>query len=85
MLSISFGESIMNKTQVQLGYNRFKKGWVDVNDNARPVRPSTSTIDENMEHFFDRNGVVHHELLPQSRTVDKEYFLEVKRRLREAS
>ena len=34
--------------------------------------------------FFDCNGVVHHEFLPQGRTVNNEYYLEVKRRLREA-
>ncbi|KAA1414165.1 hypothetical protein F0U44_22385, partial [Nocardioides humilatus] len=34
--------------------------------------------------FFDCNGVVHHEFLPQGRTVNKEYYLEVMRRLREA-
>ena len=34
--------------------------------------------------FFDCNGVVHHELLPQGRMVNKQYYLEVMRRLREA-
>ena len=34
--------------------------------------------------FFDYNGVVHHEFMPQGRTVNKEYYLEVMRRLREA-
>ena len=33
---------------------------------------------------FDCNGVVHHELLPQDRTVNKEFYLEIMRRLREA-
>ena len=39
----------MSRTQVQLRYNRFKEGQEDVNDNARPNRPSTSTTDENIE------------------------------------
>ena len=34
--------------------------------------------------FFDCNAVVHHEFLPQGRTVNKEYYLEVMHRLREA-
>ena len=34
--------------------------------------------------FFDYNGVVHHEFLPQGCTVNKEYYLEVMPRLREA-
>ena len=39
----------MSRTQVQLWYNQVKEGRVDVNDNARPGRPSTSIIDENIE------------------------------------
>jgi len=34
--------------------------------------------------FFDYNGAMHREFLPQGRTVNKEYYLEVMRRLREA-
>jgi hypothetical protein len=34
--------------------------------------------------FFDSEGVVHYEFLPQARTVNKEYYLEVMQRLREA-
>ena len=30
-------------------YNRFKEGREDVNDDARPGSPSTSTTDENIE------------------------------------
>ncbi|UYV82243.1 PlexA [Cordylochernes scorpioides] len=33
--------------------------------------------------FFDCRGVVHHEFLPQGRTVNKEYYLQVMRNLRE--
>ncbi|UYV64317.1 hypothetical protein LAZ67_3000269 [Cordylochernes scorpioides] len=34
--------------------------------------------------FFDCRGVVHHEFLPQGRTVNKEYYLQVMRNLHEA-
>jgi len=34
--------------------------------------------------FFDSEGVVQYEFLPQGRTVNKEYYLEVMQRLREA-
>ena len=34
--------------------------------------------------FFDYNGVVHCEFLPEGPAVNKEYFLQVIRRLREA-
>ncbi|UYV65192.1 hypothetical protein LAZ67_3003525 [Cordylochernes scorpioides] len=33
---------------------------------------------------FGRMGVVHHEFLPQGRTVNKEYYLQIMRNLREA-
>ena len=39
----------MSRTQVQFWYNQFKEGLVDVNDDARPGRPSTSTADDNIE------------------------------------
>ena len=49
MLTVEFGESTMTRTQVQLWYNRFKEGQENVNENARPGRPSTLTTDENIE------------------------------------
>ena len=47
---------------------------------ARQVR---STVKVLLTVFFDYRGVVHQEFLPQGRTVNKEYYLEVMRRLRE--
>ena len=49
MLTVAFDESTMSATQVQLWYNRFKEGWKDVNDDARPGRRSASITDENIE------------------------------------
>ena len=43
-----FGESIMNRTQVELWSNQFKEGREDGNDDARPDHPTTSTTDENI-------------------------------------
>ena len=34
--------------------------------------------------FLNCNGVMHHEFLPQHRMVNKEYYFQVMRRLREA-
>ena len=45
-MTLAFGGSTMGRTQVQLRYNRFKKGREDVNDDARSGRPRTSTTDE---------------------------------------
>ena len=48
---------------------------------ARQVR---STVKVLLTVFFDYRGVVHQEFLPQGRTVNKEDYLQVMRRLREA-
>ena len=49
MLVVSFGESTMSRTQVQLWYNRFKEGREDLNDNAYSGRSNTSITDGNIE------------------------------------
>ena len=48
---------------------------------ARQVRPNLKVL---LTVFFDCNGMVHHEFLPQSRAINNENYLEVIRRLREA-
>ncbi|UYV66015.1 hypothetical protein LAZ67_3006192 [Cordylochernes scorpioides] len=48
---------------------------------ARQVRSNVKVL---QTVFFDCRGVVHHEFLPQGRTVNKEYYLQFMRNLREA-
>ncbi|UYV78693.1 hypothetical protein LAZ67_16002432 [Cordylochernes scorpioides] len=48
---------------------------------ARQVRSNVKVL---LTVFFDCRGVVHHEFFPQGRTVNKEYYLQVMRNLREA-
>ena len=48
---------------------------------ARQVRSNVKVL---LTVFFDCNGVVHHECLPQGRTVNKEFYLKVINRLRKA-
>lgn len=48
---------------------------------ARQVRSNVKVL---LTVFFDYNGIVHHEFLPSGRTVNKEYYLQVLRNLREA-
>ena len=43
-----------------------------------------STVKVLLTVFFNYRGVVHQEFLRRGRTVNKEYYLEVMRRLREA-
>ena len=81
MLTVAFGESTMSRTQVQLWYNQFKEGRADINDDAsHSVKVLVKVL---LTIFLDCNDVVHHEFLPEGRTVNKEYYLEVMRRLRE--
>ena len=49
MLTVAFGESSISRIQVQLWYNRFKKGREEVNTDARSSRPNTLTTDENIK------------------------------------
>ena len=48
---------------------------------ARQVRSYVKVM---LTVFFDSEGVAHYEFLPQGRTVNKEYYLEVVQSLREA-
>ena len=48
---------------------------------AHQVRSNVKVL---LTVFIDYHGVVYQEFLPQGRTVNKEYYLEVMRRLREA-
>jgi len=50
----------------------------------KKIRKVRSNVKVLLTVFFDFNGVVHHEFLPYGRTVNKECYLEVMRRLREA-
>ena len=47
-------------------------------------RKVRSNLKDLLTVFFDCNGMVHHEFLPQGRTVNQEQYLEVMHRLREA-
>lgn len=53
---------------------------------ARPKKPrrSRSKVKVMLTVFFDYRGVVHSEFLPTGQSVNKQYYLSVMRRLREA-
>ncbi|XP_028047733.1 protein GVQW3-like [Monomorium pharaonis] len=50
----------------------------------KKARQSRSKIKVMLTVFFDYGGVVHYEYLPTGRTINKEYYLGVMRRLRDA-
>ena len=51
---------------------------------TKKARQERSNVKVMLTVFFDSEGVVHYEFLPQGQTVNKEYYLEVMQRLREA-
>ena len=51
---------------------------------SKKAREALSNVKVLLTVLFDCNGVVHHEFLSQGRTVNRENYLEVMRRLREA-
>ena len=55
MLCLTFGESTMSRTQVQLWYNQFKEDQEDVNDDARHDRLITSTTGESVKKMILNN------------------------------
>lgn len=73
MLQKAFGDQVLSERNVYKWYKQFKRS-----------RQSRSKIKVMLTVFFDYRGVVHYEFLPPGQTVNKEYYLSVMRRLREA-
>ena len=63
----------MGRTQVFDWFRRFKEGRTSTESNPRSGRL-----------FFDSEGIVHHEYAPDGQTINKEFYLEVLRHLRES-
>lgn len=55
----------------------------EAKNEPKPKKSRQSKIKVILIVFFDR-GVIYHEFLPEGQTVNKEYYLAVLRRLREA-
>ena len=66
----------------KLSLNRASGGILARQDRKRLDKCGRSAV--MLTVFFDFNGIVHHEFLPRGQTVNKEYYLQVQRRLREA-
>ena len=50
----------------------------------KKARQARSNVKVMLTCFFDFRGIVHHEYAPEGQTINKEYYLQVLRRLREA-
>ena len=70
LLQQAYGEDAMGRTQVFDWFRRFKEG-----------RSKTKVT---LVAFFDSDGIVHHEYAPDGQTINKEFYLEFLRRLRES-
>jgi len=73
LLQQAYGEDSMGRTQVFDWFCRFKEGRTAVESDPRSGRP-----------FFDSEGIVHHEYAPNGQTINKEFYVEVLRHLRES-
>jgi len=80
LLQQAYGEDGMGRTQVFDWFRRFKERRTSVENDPRSGRPSTSRTEE----MIDSEGIVHHEYAPDGQTINKEFYLEVLRRLRES-
>ncbi|KAG5332407.1 SETMR methyltransferase, partial [Acromyrmex charruanus] len=49
MLTVTYGEATLDRSNVYRWYKMFSEGREDVNDEERAGRPSTSTTDENID------------------------------------
>jgi len=77
LLHQAYSEDAMGRTQVFDWFRRFEEG----RKKGHRVRSKTKVM---LLAFFDSEGIVHHEYAPDGQTINKEFYLEVLRRLRES-
>jgi len=73
LLQQAYGEDAVGLTQVFDWFRRFKEGRTSVESDPRSGQP-----------FFDSEGIVHHEYAPEGQTINKEFYVDILRRLRES-
>jgi len=74
LLQQAYGEDAVGRTQWKGPTSPRRK-------KKRQVRSKTKVM---LRAFFDSEGIVHHEYAPDEQTINKEFYLEVLRRLRES-
>jgi hypothetical protein len=75
MLQQAFGETALSQSKTSEWYSRFKNGRTSIDDDPHTGRPAA---------FFDAEGLVHHEFLPQRQTMNQAAYITVLQRLRDA-
>src|SRR5215469_3422364 len=61
-----------------------RSGWENPRHDQKKARQSRSNVKVMLIVFFDWKGIVHHEFVARGETVNKEFYLKVMKRLREA-
>ena len=72
MVRKAFVDESMGITQIKEWHRRFKNGT----SKSEPCQV-------NADHFFYCEGVVHHEFAPRGQAINKEYYVEFLKRLRD--
>jgi len=80
MLQQAYGEDCLSRTPYHEWYQRFKSGRTSIEDDSKSGRPSTSMDDDRVENLLD----VIRKNVPRGETVNKEFYLNVLKRLRVA-
>jgi len=79
MLQQAYGEDCLSRTPCHKWYQRFRSGRTSIKDDPKSGRPSTS-MDDRIEKVL----AVIRKNVPRGETVNKEFYLNVMKRLRAA-
>jgi len=80
MLQQAYGEACLNRKPCHEWYERFESGRTSIEDDPKSGRPSTSMDDDRVEKAL----AVIRKNVPRGETVNKEFYLNVMKRLRAA-
>ena len=61
-----------------------RSGWENPRHDKKRSTSVSLKCEGDVDSFFDWKSIVHHEFVPRGETVNKEFYLKVTRRLREA-
>ena len=84
MLQNAYGDQCLGRIQCYDWFKRFKIGRESVDDKkSSSGKIKRQSPVNGFFFFFDNLGVIHHEFLPAGQTVNRWYYPEVLKRLRE--
>lgn len=83
MLQEAYADNSLSRARVFEWCKRFNEGRESTEDDQRPGRPVTVSTPAMLIVFFDINGIVMTEWVPEGQTVNQTYYLSVLATLRE--